>query len=101
MSAPGSAHVGGDSDEVRRRRVERMHAGAQRRRDRIAHAAAALERALEPYRDAAAELLALMESGPKDAEYAARRRMWNAYPPVAAARRELSAAEATAETRRR
>lgn len=92
MSAPAS--TSGRSGVSRRESVQRMQAGAARRREAIARATDELERALGPYRAAAGEVLALAVSGPKDAELAAVRRMWAAYPPVAAARRALSDAEA-------
>lgn len=94
MSTLASESAASSRASARQHSVERMQAGAQRRRDAIARATADLERALGPYRAAADEVLSLMVTGPKDAEHAARRRMWAAHPPVAAARRALSEAEA-------
>lgn len=82
-------------------RLQRMQEGARRKRDAVAQARAAVAEAREPYEAAAHELLDLMAAGaPKDQEYAARLRMWKAYPPVMAAERALRDAEAKRERRR-
>lgn len=89
--SPPAPTGGATADE----HLQRMQAGAQRKRDAVTRARSKLAEARRPYDEAAQELLDLMAAGaPKEQEHAARLRMWRAHPPVAAAQSALREAEA-------